>query len=267
MTDRASSLGVSRAIDCSTAFPGGHRARPGDPRARQFAAPSDGRRAVAQVGSPPRRVDVRRRGPGCLFLRCLHGPDRRHGQLQEPAALDHAPRILLRDPVSDPRDSGGIRQPELAMADGGAEDDGTRERPEPLDDPDALQQVPPRGPQVLPWAPGRLDESPRCEEPAIRHHSWGLSALVPAYKDRARKQAIEQFKDRFGAIFQRRHDCIHNCDRPRMSPQPLQGEPVRKVIQDVEFLVFRCNEHIDAEFRQFLIGIGCSATTVSQAGY
>jgi hypothetical protein len=52
-----------------------------------------------------------------------------------------------------------------------------------------------------------------------------------------------------------------------MSPQPLQGEPVRKVIQDVEFLVFRCNEHIDAEFRQFLIGIGCSATTVSQAGY
>ena len=40
-----------------------------------------------------------------------------------------------------------------------------------------------------------------------------------------------------------------------------------RVIQDVEFLVFRCDEHIDTEFRQFLIGIGCSATTISQAGY
>ncbi len=92
-------------------------------------------------------------------------------------------------------------------------------------------------------------------------------ALNPADKDRARRQAMEQLKDRFGAIFQRRHDCIHNCDRPRMSPQPLDGGTVLRVIQDVEFLVFRCNEHIDTEFRQFLIGMGCSATTIGQAGY
>jgi hypothetical protein len=92
-------------------------------------------------------------------------------------------------------------------------------------------------------------------------------ALSPADKDKARKRAMEEFKERFGAIFQRRHDCIHNCDRPRMSPQPLDGGTVLRVIQDVKFLVFRCDQHIDAEFRQFLIGIGCSATTISQAGY
>jgi hypothetical protein len=79
---------------------------------------------------------------------------------------------------------------------------------------------------------------------------------------------MDQFKERFGIIFQRRHDCIHNCDRPRMSPQPLdQSITVLKVIEDVEFLVFRCDEHINTEFHQFLTGIGCSATTINQARY
>jgi hypothetical protein len=93
-------------------------------------------------------------------------------------------------------------------------------------------------------------------------------ALTPGEKDRARRQAMDQFKERFGVIFQRRHDCIHNCDRPRMSPQPLdQSITVLKVIEDVEFLVFRCDEHINTEFHQFLTGIGCSATTIGQARY
>jgi hypothetical protein len=61
---------------------------------------------------------------------------------------------------------------------------------------------------------------------------------------------------------------IHNCDRPRMSPQPLdKGGTVLKVIQDVDYLVHRCDEHIDTEFREFLVGVGCSAATIGQAGY
>jgi len=80
--------------------------------------------------------------------------------------------------------------------------------------------------------------------------------------------AIELLQERFGTIFRRRHDCIHNCDRPRMSPQPMdKGRTVVKAIQDVQYLVFRCDEHINVEFREFLIGIGCSATTIGQAGY
>lgn len=87
-------------------------------------------------------------------------------------------------------------------------------------------------------------------------------------KHKARETAIDQFEERFRTIFQRRHDCIHNCDRPRMSPQPLErSATVLNVIQDVEFLVSRCDEHIHCEFREFLIGVGCSPATIAQAGY
>lgn len=84
----------------------------------------------------------------------------------------------------------------------------------------------------------------------------------------ARDGAKSQFDERFRAIIQRRHDCIHNCDRPRRSPQPLRGaDVVRRVIQDVEFLVDRCDEHIDAEFPNFLRSTGCSPATIAQTGY
>lgn len=93
-------------------------------------------------------------------------------------------------------------------------------------------------------------------------------AKTPQQKQDAREAAIDQFEERFRSIFQRRHDCIHNCDRPRMSPQPLdKGGTVLKVIQDIEFLVNRCDEHINAEFREFLVGVGCSVATITQAGY
>lgn len=93
-------------------------------------------------------------------------------------------------------------------------------------------------------------------------------ALNSGQKRKARVDAIDQFQDRFGSIFQRRHDCIHNCDRPRMSPQPLdKGSTVVKVIQDVNYLVHWCDEHITSEFRHFLVEIGCSPATITQAGY
>lgn len=78
----------------------------------------------------------------------------------------------------------------------------------------------------------------------------------------------QDMEDRFRDTFQRRHDCIHNCDRPKVSPQALHlGATVLKVTQDVEFLVHRCDEHIKAEFREFLLGLGCTAQTINQAGY
>ncbi len=109
--------------------------------------------------------------------------------------------------------------------------------------------------------------------PDARIRLFGVSradylAMSDADKHKARDNANDQLEDRFRAIFQRRHDCIHNCDRPRMSPQPLdKGGTVLKVIQDIEYLVSRSDEHINAEFRQFLLDIGCSAATIAQAGY
>lgn len=93
-------------------------------------------------------------------------------------------------------------------------------------------------------------------------------AMTDPDKHVARENAIDQFEERFRAIFQRRHDCIHNCDRPRVSPQPLdKGGTVLKVIHDVEFLVSRCDEHINVEFKQFLSAVGCTIATITQAGY
>jgi predicted secreted protein len=93
-------------------------------------------------------------------------------------------------------------------------------------------------------------------------------AKNPQEKQTARETAIDQFEERFHTIFQRRHDCIHNCDRPRISPQPLErGGTVLTVIQDVEFLANRCDEHINSEFREFLVRVGCSAATIAQTGY
>lgn len=95
-------------------------------------------------------------------------------------------------------------------------------------------------------------------------------ATLATAKDKAAAvgAAQDQMEDRFRAIFQRRHDCIHNCDRPRVAPQPLKlAATVTKVIQDVEFLVHRCDEHVSDEFRVFLKSLGCSAATVAQLGY
>jgi hypothetical protein len=94
------------------------------------------------------------------------------------------------------------------------------------------------------------------------------ASLDRAAKDEARKEAKETLHDRYAMILQRRHDCIHNCDRPRVSPQPLKlAGTVLKVIDDVDFLIKRCDEHLAKEFRQFLIDAGCPAAIIAQAGY
>ena len=94
-------------------------------------------------------------------------------------------------------------------------------------------------------------------------------ALDAAGQDKARKEVVkDQFHERFKDIFQRRHDCIHNCDRPRLKPQPLAKKAtLERVVQDAEFLVERCDEHINAEFRHFLSGCGASPVTINQVGY
>lgn len=94
------------------------------------------------------------------------------------------------------------------------------------------------------------------------------SLLGDADRRAALKEAGNQMDERFRVIFQRRHDCIHNCDRPKTSLQLLQcGGTVFKVIEDVEFLVTRSDAHINAEFRQFLLDNGAPPTVAAQVGY
>jgi hypothetical protein len=115
--------------------------------------------------------------------------------------------------------------------------------------------------------------------PDARKRLFGITAteylaLSPAGQDTARKAARRQMEKRFfeddspRSIFQRRHDCIHSCDRPRMTPQPLEkAGTVVRVFEDVVFLVNRYDEHITVEFRHFLSANGCPAAIIAQSGY
>lgn len=109
--------------------------------------------------------------------------------------------------------------------------------------------------------------------PDARRRVFGITAvrfggLTPSDQNTALDDALEKMEDRFRTVFQRRHDCIHNCDRPRVQPQPLGvATIVEHVIEDVDFLVRRCDEQITQQFRQFLLDCGCPAAIIGQAGY
>lgn len=108
-------------------------------------------------------------------------------------------------------------------------------------------------------------------EPWIRHSDakvrvFGISArdygqLTPAQKPAAKESALEKLNGRFELIFQRRHDCIHNCDRPKLSPQTITCEQTEKTIEDVSFLVERMHESLIVEFPSYLKRLGFSAAT------
>ncbi len=94
------------------------------------------------------------------------------------------------------------------------------------------------------------------------------NSLTAAQRVLQRKTARQKLDKRFAMIFQRRHDCIHNCDRPKISVQRV-GSPgtIRNVVNDIEFLVQHCERHLNTEFPVFLLSIGCSRAMITQIGY
>ncbi len=80
-------------------------------------------------------------------------------------------------------------------------------------------------------------------------------------RETAKKQALKHFEERYQEIFQRRNDCIHNCDRPKIALQPIGKTQVDKVIEDIEFLISVCNEILLTEFPLYLDRLGFTAVT------
>lgn len=82
-------------------------------------------------------------------------------------------------------------------------------------------------------------------------------------KNSQRKASIKRFEERFETIFQRRHDCIHNCDRPKISLDTtnLSKVAVNKVVSDVQFMVSRFEESVTEEFPQWLTDLGANGAT------
>ena len=86
-------------------------------------------------------------------------------------------------------------------------------------------------------------------------------AKNPADQAQARKKGLVKLKNRFSVIFQRRHDCIHNCDRPKVGIQKIKPLTAEKVLDDIEFLVKRYHDALIAGFPDYLSRIGFSGVT------
>lgn len=105
--------------------------------------------------------------------------------------------------------------------------------------------------------------------PSSKQRLFGISAtayrkLTGSVKEQAKKDALGQLHERFEAIFQRRHDCIHNCDRPKVALQPVSADAVSKTIEDIDFLVQRSHSALLVEFPVYLANLGFSGATRSQ---
>lgn len=89
-------------------------------------------------------------------------------------------------------------------------------------------------------------------------------AASQAQRNKICADAFDHFEEHFEAIFQRRHDCIHNCDRPKVALQSIGAVEVLKRVQDVEFLVHRCHDAFLVEFPLYLRGLGFNGATRAQ---
>lgn len=102
---------------------------------------------------------------------------------------------------------------------------------------------------------------------SAKHRLMGISPtaykkLSSSDKEKKRKSMLEKLSNRYTSLIQRRHDLIHNCDRPKTSLTKISSADVVKVIEDIEFLVTTLDSHIDKNLRRHLLSIGCSKTMV-----
>jgi hypothetical protein len=93
--------------------------------------------------------------------------------------------------------------------------------------------------------------------PGSKQRNFGISraaynALPAGSKSSAKKAALKKFSSQMQGVFQRRHDCIHNCDRPKIAIQAISADVTEKAILDVEFLVNRCTDHLQVEYPKYL---------------
>ncbi|MGR3342504.1 MAG: hypothetical protein ACU0DI_04635 [Paracoccaceae bacterium] len=85
-------------------------------------------------------------------------------------------------------------------------------------------------------------------------------------KSMANKEAVEKFEARFKYIFQRRHDCIHNCDRPKNAIQAVDPIHSEKAIDDIEYLVRKNHDSLMVGFPIYLKRLGFSGLTCNRVG-
>lgn len=90
------------------------------------------------------------------------------------------------------------------------------------------------------------------------------NAMTDSQKAKAREDALEIFENRMADIFQRRHDCIHNCDRPKVALQSIAPAQVQKIIEDLCFLVDRSHDALFTEFPKYLKRLGFNPVSINR---
>ena len=87
------------------------------------------------------------------------------------------------------------------------------------------------------------------------------NATAPAARGAIKEAAVKKFIRRIDSHFQRRHDCIHNCDRPKLAVKKISAISTERTLEDLTFLVSRFHEALSAEFPQYLQRLGFSGVT------
>ncbi len=111
--------------------------------------------------------------------------------------------------------------------------------------------------------------APWITHPTAKKRLFGFSsaqytAATTNQQSKLREDGMEHFEAHYDGIFQRRHDCIHNCDRPKQALQTIGAPEVLKRIEDVEYLVRMCHSVLLTEFPEYLKGLGFNGATRAQ---
>lgn len=91
--------------------------------------------------------------------------------------------------------------------------------------------------------------------------SGDYAKVSPADQNKFKAKILQHFELRYAGIFQRRHDCIHCCDRPKNAVQSINLMAAQKKIEEVVFLVNACHRELEICFPIYLAGLGFNSTT------
>jgi hypothetical protein len=81
----------------------------------------------------------------------------------------------------------------------------------------------------------------------LARYSAAEYAALPANSlPEAKRQVAAHALKRMGSIVQRRHDVVHNCDRPKQALTALRHNAARDMIRDVKDFVTILDDHLQA---------------------
>jgi hypothetical protein len=95
------------------------------------------------------------------------------------------------------------------------------------------------------WADILDDYTSLNRKRLTKHTASDISALSGDAATRARTEAAAALVARMTRIVQRRHDIVHNFDRPKSAPQGLTPGQAKAMVRDVKDFVTLLDTHLD----------------------